>query len=74
MRTHNRGLRQALMLSGDLLQASVRRHTRHLSRVTSHAWRNWRPAYLPLYALAGIVGFAVVLLVVTAWIRVTLFR
>lgn len=70
--TSSSGLQQALVFGGALLQASTRRHTRHITRAAGHAWRSWRPAYLPLYAVAGIVGVAVLLLVATAWLRVML--
>ena len=63
-------LQQALMFGAELLQATMRRNTRHASYLFSRAWRVYRPAHLPLYALAAIVGMAVVLLVVTAWLRV----
>ena len=63
-------LHQALMFGAELLQAIVRRNTRSASYFVTRAWRVYRPAHLPLYVLAAIVGMAVVLLVVTAWLRV----
>jgi hypothetical protein len=63
-------LQQSLACGVSLLQAITRRHTHRASMVVGRAWRMYRPAHLPLYALGGIVGVAVVLLVVTAWLRV----
>jgi hypothetical protein len=63
-------LQQVLVFSAELLRATLRRHTRHASYIIGRIWRNYRPAHLPLYALGAFVAVAVVVLVMTAWLRV----
>lgn len=63
-------LQQALVFSGGLLRTVFCRHTRHATHIAGRARRMYRPEHLPLYVVAGVVGLAVLLLVVTAWLRV----
>jgi hypothetical protein len=66
------GLWQAGCFGAGLLRTRTRRHARHAFGIFSRIGQSYRPAYLPLYAMAGIIGFAVVLLVMTAWLRVVM--
>lgn len=63
-------LRQILAASGGLLAETARRRARRVAVSASRLRHGYRPAYIPLYVMAGIVGIAVVLLVMTAWLRV----
>jgi hypothetical protein len=63
-------LQQALVFAAEMMSAAARRHTRHAGYLAGRMWRIYRPAYLPLYMLAAAVGVAVVLLVMTAWLRI----
>jgi hypothetical protein len=65
-------LRQALSFCVELLRLVGRRRTRQVSRAASRLWQVYRPAHLPLYVLAAVVGVAVVVLVMTAWLRVVM--
>jgi len=65
-------LRQALTFGAELLRATARRHTRHAGYIAGRVWRIYRPSHLPLYALGAVIGVAVVLLVMTAWLRIVM--
>lgn len=65
-----RDLWQAVCFAGGLLHCRARRHARHVMGFIRRLQQVFSPAQLPLYALAGIVGFAVALLVMSAWLRV----
>jgi hypothetical protein len=55
-----------------LLRTRTRRHVRHVRGFINRLQQVYSPAHLPLYAMAGIVGFAVLLLVMSAWLRVVM--